>query len=182
MNRLILLLFIAAAVLSPINAQNPPSIAAKEVKAGEAVALDESLTIKVSQSTTTSAFAGVKVKGTPVVVVIDLDAGKNSVTFLYKLHPAAKSSEIYLSSGGEKLAPRAVIEDFPSFGTDNEKEVEEVDPKGGAIPSTLEFEGKGSISLLFDVPASQARAAKKFSAIIRTVEPKAEQHSILVGM
>jgi len=179
-NSLVLLLYIAAAALFPF-AQNKPAGSPREIKAGEVVPLDESLSIKVSQSTTTE-FPGVKLKGNPVVVTIELDAGKNSVTFLYKLHPVARSSEIFLVSGGEKLTPRAVIEDFPSFGTDNEKEVEVVDPKGGSSPITLEFEGKGSISLLFDVPSSQAKTPKKFSAIIRTIKPKSEEHSLVVGI
>jgi hypothetical protein len=185
-NRLALLVFITVTGLSSIYGQNRPAEAPKadvlrQVKAGEVVKLDDSLGVKVSQSTTPS-FAGVTLKGEPVVVVIELDAGKESVTFLYKLSSLSRSSEIYLSSGGEKLAPRAVIEDFPSFGVDNDKEVEVLDPKGGISPSTLEFEGKGSILLLFDVPKGQAKAPKKFSAIIRTMKPKAEQHSIVVGL
>jgi hypothetical protein len=181
MNRLVLFLYIAAVALFPLDTQNRPADKSREIKAGEVVALDENLSVRVTQ-TTPAAFEGVKLKGAGVVVVIELDAGKNSVTFLYRLHPIAKSSEIFLVSGGEKLAPRALIEDFPSFGTDNEKEVEVVDPKGGLSPSTLDFEGKGSISFLFDVPASQAKTPKKFSAIIRTTKPKSEEHSLTVGM
>jgi hypothetical protein len=185
-NRLALLVFITATGLPSIYGQNRPVEAAKadiprQVKAGEVIKLNESLAVKVSQSTTPS-FAGVTVKGEPVVVVIELDAGKESVTFLYKLSPVSRSSEIYLSSGGEKLAPRAVVEDFPSFGDDNDKEVEVLDPKGGSSPSTLEFEGKGSIFLLFDVPKGQAKAPKKFSAIIRTTKSKEEQHSLVVAL
>jgi hypothetical protein len=185
-NKLAFLLFITATGLSSIHAQNRLGDATRagtpmEIKAGEVVQLDESLTVKVTQSTN-SPFAGIKVKGEPVVVVVELDAGKDSVTFLYKLSPIARSSEIYLSSKGEKLAPLAVVEDFPSFGTDNEKEVEVLDPKGGTSPSTLEFEGKGSVFLLFDLPKGQAKAPKKFSAIIRTTKPKTAQHSLVVGL
>lgn len=177
-----LLFFVAVGMLT-IHLANPQSQAAdsvKEVKAGEALLLGDILLVKVTQSNK-PAFAGVKVKGEPLVVVLELDGGKKGVTLSYNLSGDSRSSEVYLASGAQRSAPRAVIEDFPSWGSDNDKEVELLDPKG-AGSSSLEFEGKGSISLLFDVPVAQAKGPKKLSIVLRTVQPKREQHSIVVNL
>jgi len=177
-----LLFFVAVGMLA-IQLAYPQSQAAdsvKEVKAGEALLLGDILLVKVTQSKK-SAFPGVKLKGEPLVVVLELDAGKKGVTVSYNLSADPRSSELYLTSGGQKSAPRAVIEDFPSWGSDNDKEVELLDPKG-AGSSSLDFEGKGSISLLFDVPVAQAKGPKKLSMVIRTVQPKREQLSIVVNL
>jgi hypothetical protein len=176
-------LFLLAVGMLAIHLAQPQSQAAdsvKEVKAGEALLLGDILLVKVTQSNK-SAFPGIKIKGEPLIVVLELDAGKKGVTLSYNLSADPKSSELYLTSGTQRSAPRAVIEDFPSWGSDNDKEVELLDPKG-AGSSSLEFEGKGSISLLFDVPVAQAKGPKKLSMVLRTVQPKREQLSIVVNL
>jgi hypothetical protein len=149
-----------------------------QIKAGQVVHLGDSLILKVSKLAT-SPFTGVAVKGEPIAVAIELDAGNKAVTVSYRASANLGSSELYLTSGASRLAPRAVIEDFPSWGTDNDKEIEVLDPKetGG---TSVEFEGKGSISLLFDAPSPQAKSPKKLSITLRVVGPKEERHSLVV--
>jgi hypothetical protein len=163
-------------------AQQPRTAeASKQIKIGDMTRLDEDLAVKVTTSPA-AAFGTVSVKGQSLVVVIEMDAGKKAVTLSYKATPDSRSSDLYLTSGNARFAPRAVIEDFPSWGSDNDKEVEVLDPKDSAGESDVEFEGKGSILLLFDVPEGQARAAKALSVTIRTIKPKAQQHSFVVNL
>lgn len=172
---------IATLAVSPAQPQSRAADTAKQIKAGEVAQLGDRLAVKATQSTK-SPFAGVKVKGEPLVVVIELDAGKKGATISYNLSADSRSSDLYLASGTQRNAPRAVVEDFPSWGSDNDKEVEVLDPKDSASSSSLKFEGKGSIFLLFDVPQSQARIPKKLSITVRTVEPRQEHHSLVVTL
>jgi hypothetical protein len=153
----------------------------RQVKGGEAVVLGDELLVKAVQGSAAS-FAGVKAKGEPFVVVLELDSGKKGVTLSYNASANLKSTDFYLLSGTEKFAPRALIEDFPSWGSDNDKELEVLDSKGTDGASTLQFDGKGSILLLFDVPAAQAKSPKKLSLVIRTVQPKDTRHELVVGL
>jgi hypothetical protein len=52
------------------------------------------------------------------------------------------------------------------------------------IPSaqSLNFQQKGSIALLFDVPLEDARTQKKFSVALRMVQPRDEQRSFVVTL
>ena len=164
-----------ALVLEPASAQT-----ARQVKSGELVRVSDGLTVKVTTGAKTP-FAKVKLAGAPFVVVVELDAGKNETALSYKLTADAKSSDLYLTVGTKKLVPRAVMEDFPSWGGDNDKEVEAVDPRDdGAV--SLSFKRAGSISLLFDVPADQASAPKKLSILVRTVKPAEAEHSFVVTL
>jgi hypothetical protein len=153
----------------------------RQFKAGDAIPLSDSLTAKVIKSSASS-FSKVKVKGEAVVVVLELDAGKKGVTLTYKLAADSKLSDVYLACGGQRIAPSAVLEDFPSWAKDNDKEVEVLDPtdkSGGVI---LTFDRKGSVALLFDVPLDQAKTPKTFSMALRTVKPKDEKLSIVVDL
>lgn len=156
-----------------------PQTSARQVQAGEVVPFGESVFVKVTKST--RAFAGVKVKGEPFVVVLDMDAGKAGATVFYRL-TADPKTEIYLLSGAKKIAPRAVIEDFPSWGKDNDKEVDTLNPKETIGGVTLTFQQKGSIALLFDVPLEEAKTQKKLSVALRVIQPKDEQRSFIVTL
>jgi hypothetical protein len=176
------LLFMAVSALA-INVAYPQSRGAdpaKQVKAGEVVTIGSSLFVKVTKST--KSFAGVKLNGQAVVVDLEMDAGKLGATLFYKLTADSGSSEVYLVSGAQKIAPRAVIEDFPSWGRDNDKEVDALDPKETMGGVTLTFQQKGSISLLFDVPLEEAKTPKKLSVMIRMVQPKDDQRSFVVTL
>jgi len=180
MNKLLICFALAGVAVLPGFSQNRTAATIKEAKAGEEIQLRAGLTAKVSKSNSSS-FASVKVKGEAVVVTIELDAGQKGAMILYK--PAADSqSEIYLTGASGKLAPRAVIEDFPSLGSDNDKELEVLDPKEGPGGGSIDFQGKGFISLLFDIPPSQARTPMKLSVTVRSIKPKPEQHSFVVSM
>jgi hypothetical protein len=97
------------------------------------------------------------------------------------LAASAKESDIYLTSGNQKSAPRAVMEDFPSWGSDNDKEVELVDPNdGGAV--SLNFRRNGSTALLFDLPGEQLAGPKKLSVVVRTTKPTETEHSVVVTL
>lgn len=173
---LIGLIAVATLAIQPADAQR----AARQINAGEVARLGDSLAVKATQST--QSFAGVKVKGEAVVVTLELDAGKKEVTLFYNVSANSRSSDFYLSIGLQKHAPRAIMEDFPSWGRDNDKEVEVLDPADQDSSSSLSFEGKGFISLLFDVPTAQAKNPKKLSVNLRMTQPKSEQHSFVVGM
>ncbi len=153
---------------------------AKQVQSGEVVPFGESLFVKAAKST--RPFAGVKVKGEPVVVVLDMDAGKPGATLYYKLTADPATTEIFLLSGEKKIAPRAVIEDFPSWGKDNDKEVDALDPRDTIGGVTLTFQRKGSIALLFDVSKEDAKTQKRLSVALRLVQPKDEQRSFIVTL
>jgi|SRR5262252_2326527 len=173
-------LIISVAVVVAIQLANiNPVVFAGQVKAGEVVSLGDSLFIKVSRATTQ--FAGVKLKGEAFVAVLEMDSGKKGATVLYKISSDPNSSQILLMSGTRKIAPRAVVEDFPSWGQDNDKEVDNLDPKENIGPTTLTFQQKGSLSILFDVPPEEARTPKKLSVALRMVQPKEDERTVVVN-
>jgi hypothetical protein len=187
MNKLLLFVVLATLGVHPTYGQDRTNetrprtlraVGAKEVKAGELVQVGDNLTLKVSQSPK-SPFAGIQVKGEPIVVMLELDAGKKSAMLSYNLSADSKASNVYLSNGAQRFAPRAVMDDFPSWGRNNDKEVEVLDPKEADGNVSLKFEGKGAVSLLFDVPATQAKVSKKLSIVLRAGQ---EQHSFVVNM
>lgn len=180
MRKFLLLVAVFALAINVAYPQSRTADSARQVQAGEVVPIGESLFVRVMKATTP--FAGVKVKGEPVVVVLEMDAGKTGATLFYKLSADAGSSEVYLLSGAKKIAPRAVIEDFPSWGKDNDKEVDTLDPKETIGGVTLTFQQKGSIALLFDVPLEEAKTSKKLSVALRMVQPKDEQRSFVVTL
>jgi len=157
-----------------------PQSSASRVQAGEVVPFGESLFVKVVKST--KPFSDVKLKGEAFVVVLEMDAGKPGATLFYKLSADPATTELFLLSGEKKIAPRAVVEDFPSWGKDNDKEVDKLDPKDTIGGVTLSFQQKGSISLLFDVPLEDAKTPKKLSVALRVVEPKDEQRKFVVTL
>lgn len=175
---LVLVLLVLSVNIAYVQSRTDDS--STQVKAGEVVPFGESLYVRVVKSQKT--FTGVRVKGEPVVVVLEMDSGKPGATLFYKLSASPNATEVYLLSGAKKVAPRAVIEDFPSWGTDNDKEVEILDPKDAIGGVTLNFKQKGSIALLFDVPVEDAKAQKKLSVVLRMVEPKDEQRSFVVTL
>ena len=164
--------------VNPVYPQTRPDAAVRQMKAGDVVKLGANLSVRVARAAETP-FAGVKVKGQPVVVVLELDGGKKGVTLSYRVDSNPRRSEIFLESKATKYAPIAVVEDFPSLGVDNDKEVEILDPKDPGS-SLLEFEGKGSVALLFDLPAVQAKSVMRLSAKLQLAHPKEEKHSFVV--
>jgi hypothetical protein len=176
------LLLLAAVSVLTLHAAYPQSqVKNKQLKTGEMVQLSDGLTARVMKSAP-APFAKVKVKGEAVVVVLELDAGKKGVTLSYRLTADPKLSDVYLAGGTQRIAPRAVIEDFPSWGNDNDKDVEVLDPTDKSGRVTLTFERKGSVTLLFDVPMEQAKTPQTFSMMLRTVKPKDEQLSLVVNL
>lgn len=180
MRKCLLLVAVFALAINVAYPQSRNADSARQVQAGEVVPFGESLFVRVMKST--KPFAGVKVKGEPFVVVLEMDAGKKGATLFYKLSANPATTEVYLLSGAQKLAPRAVIEDFPSWGTDNDKEVDTLDPKETIGGVTLTFQQKGSIALLFDVPLEDAKTQKKLSVWLRMVQPKDQQRSFVVSL
>jgi len=178
------LLFLAAIIVSVALcafSQVKGGDSTRQLREGEALQFGDGLSVRVTKSQT-SQFTSVKLKGQPVVVIVDFDSGKKATSLSYKLTADPKSSDLYLSNAAQKLAPVAVIEDFPSWGKDNDKEVEVLDPKESGGGVVLSFGQKGSVSLLFDVPAQQAKTPIKFSMKLRTVAPADEQHSFVVSL
>lgn len=180
MRKSLLLVVVCALAINVAYSQTRSGEKARQVQSGEVVPFGESLFVRVMKST--KPFAGVKVKGEPVVVVLEMVAGKKGATLFYKLSTNPATTEVYLLSGAQKIAPSAVIEDFPSWGTDNDKEVDTLDPKETMGGVTLTFQQKGSIALLFDVPLEDAKTPKKLSVAMRMVQPKDEQRSFVVSL
>jgi hypothetical protein len=170
----------AAMLAQPVYPQTGTAGAPKEVKAGEVVSLGEMLSVKVVPAPG-SAFASIKTKDDPVIIAIEVDAGKKSVTLAYNLSAESKSSDLYLSVGTNRYGPRATIEDFPSWGSDNDKEIETLGAKDDATGTSITFEGKGSVLLLFDVPKG-ASASRKVSLTLRVVRPKEATRSFVVSL
>ncbi len=180
MRKFLLLVAISALTINVAYTQSRSADAARQVQAGEVVPIGSTLFVRVMKST--KSFEGVKVKGEAFVVVLEMDAGKQGATLFYKLNANPATSEIYLLSGARKLAPRAVIEDFPSWGKDNDKDIDGLDPKETIGGVTLTFQQKGSIALLFDVPLEDAKTQKKLSVALRMVQPKDDQRSFVVTL
>ncbi|HWC77901.1 MAG TPA: hypothetical protein VG778_10590 [Blastocatellia bacterium] len=178
MSKLLLFIAVLGLSLQPAYTQDRAT-APRDVKPGEVVKISDSLSVKVSKSTA-PVFPGVKVKGEALVVTLELIAAKKSATVSYSPSTDAKRSEISLTAGTLKLGPVAVVEDFPSWGKDNDKEVEVLDPKETHSSSSVEFEQQGSVSFLFDIPAAQAKTAKKLTLKFRTTQPAPEQYSLTV--
>lgn len=163
------------------HAQGGSTDSTKQVKAGESLQLCEGVTLRVAKSPSPR-FKSIKLKGEAVVVALNFDAGKKSTTVSYKATGDAASSEVYLTDGTSKVAPRAVVEDFPSWGKDNDQEVEALDAKDKAGSETLTFSRAGSVLLLFDVPPDKARGAQKLAITVRALKPAYEQHSFVVSL
>jgi hypothetical protein len=155
------------------------SVFAGQVRAGEIITVGDSLFIKINRATTP--FAGVKLKGEAFVVVLEMASGKKDTTLFYKVNTDPDSSQIFLMSGKKKIAPRAVIEDFPSWGQDNDKEIDTLDPKETIGGTTLTFQQKGTLSILFDVPPEEARTLKKLSVSLRMIQPKEDERTFVVS-
>ena len=181
MKRFLFLAAIIASVALCAFSQVKGSDPARQLREGEVLQFGDGLSVRVTKSQT-SQFTSVKLKGEPVVVTLDFDSGKKAASLSYKLTADPKTSDLYLSSGAQKLAPLAVVEDFPSWGKDNDMDVEVIDPKESGGGVVLSFGQKGSVSLLFDVPAQQAERPLKFSMKLRTVAPVDEQHSFVVSL
>jgi hypothetical protein len=180
MRKVLLVLAVFALSINVAHPQSRGDDSAMQVKAGEVVPFGESLFVRVVKST--KPFAGIKVKGEPVVVVIEVDSAKSGATIFYNLSADPTATEVYLLSGAKKVAPSAVIEDFPSWGKDNDKEVEALDPKNSMAGVTLNFQNKGSIALLFDVPVEDAKSQKKLSVSMRMIQPQDEKRSFVVTL
>jgi hypothetical protein len=176
MIRKLLLLASAFALVAQTVYTQGSSASATQAKAGELVRLNENLTLKTT-ATPKSAFPKVKLKGEPFVVVLELDAGNKETLLSYHVSPEAKSSGVALTVGNQRLAPRAVIEDFPSWGEDNDKEVELVTPQDSGFVS-LSFKKAGSVLILFDLPPGQAAAPKKLSLVLKTTKPTEGDHKL----
>lgn len=170
---------ITAAVFALITQAALGQSPVKQAKPGEIVRLTEGLTLRVTKAVK-SPFANVKVAGEAFVVVLELDAGPKETGLSYQMTADAKTSEVSLTSGTQRVAPRALVEDFPSWGEDNDKEVELITPQDKGAAS-ISFRKTGSISILFDLPAGQP-AARKLSLVLRTLKPAEEQHSIVVTL
>jgi len=181
MKRLVLILAITALATGSALTQTRTADLPRQVKGGDVVPLGDGLTIKVIQSSK-SPFASVKIKGDPVVIALELDAVKKPISMSYKLSADSKTSDIYLTGGTTRIGPSAVVEDFPSWGKDNDKEVEVLDAKANSGGGTIDFEGKGSISLVFDVPPALGKASKKLSIIVRTLKPVDQLYSLVVNL
>lgn len=177
-----LLLFVTIAALLSASAaaysQGQSPDAARQLKSGEWVQLGK-VNVRALRGTKTT-FKGVKITGSPVEVQLEFDAPK-SAAVSYKLTPDAKS-DIYLLRGDQKIAPVAVIEDFPSWGSDNDKEVEVLDPKEGVGDVTLNFAQKGSVSLLFDVPADQVKTPQNYKLMVKAIKANNEKFSFIVSL
>ena len=178
MKRLIVLIAIAALSATGVYSQGPTE-SPRQVKAGDVIQLGATVNLRVTKSAK-SPFTGVKVQGSPLVVVLEFDGGK-SASVSYKLTPDPKS-DLYLTSGAQKIAPLAMLEDFPSWGADNDKEIEVLDPKDSLGIVTLNFAQKGTVSLLFDVPAAQPKTPQKFSLMLQTIKPTKEKFSFVVNL
>ena len=179
--RLILVAAIGALAIQPVYPQPQTAGPVKQIKAGEVVLFGDTFTVKVTQSSK-SPFSNVKLKGEPLVVLIELDGGKKGVTLAYNLTADSRSSDVYLTSGALRSAPRAVMEDFPSWGGDNDKEVEVLDRRDTDGNVSLSFAGKGAVSLLFELPPGQTKTPKKLSVSLRTTEPQSETYSFVVNL
>jgi len=166
--------------ISAAYSQNRAADSSAQVRQGEVVPIGDTLFVKVVKSKTS--FAGIKLKGEPVVVALEMDSGKKGATLFYKLSTNPDSSEVLLMSGAKKLAPRAVIEDFPSWGQDNDKEIDTLDPKENLGGTTINFQQKGTISILFDVPPEESKTPKKLSVVLRMVQPANAQRSFVVPL
>jgi len=162
-------------------AQGGSADPAKQAKAGESLLLCEGVTLRVVKSPSPR-FKSVKLKGEAVVVALNFDAGKQNATLFYKATGNVNLSEVYLTDGTNKIAPRAVVEDFPSWGKDNDQEVEILDSKDKSGSETLTFSRAGSVFLLFDVPTERARGTQRVAITVRALKPADEQHSFVVSL
>jgi len=171
-------LVISAVIVIALQLANINPVAG-QARPGEVITIGDTVFIKVSKATTQ--FAGVKVKGEAFVAVLEMESGKKGATLFYKINNTPDSSQIFLMSGTKKIAPRAVIEDFPSWGQDNDKEIDTLDPKDTIGGTTLTFQQKGSLSILFDVPLEEARTPKKLSVALRMVQPKDDEKTFVVS-
>jgi hypothetical protein len=173
-------LVISAVIVLTVQLTNiDTGVFAWQQRAGEAIPIGDTLFIKVNKSTTP--FAGVKLKGEAFVAVLEMESGKKGATLFYKITANPDTSQIFLMSGTKKIAPRAVIEDFPSWGQDNDKDIDTLDPKDTVGGTTITFQQKGSVSILFDVPLEEARNPKKLSVGLRIVQPKEDERTFVVA-
>src|SRR6185503_7760850 len=95
---------ITAAVFALITQSALGQSPVKQAKPGEIVRLTEGLTLRVTKAVK-SPFANVKVAGEAFVVVLELDAGPKETGLSYQMTADAKTSEVSLTSGTQRVAP-----------------------------------------------------------------------------
>jgi hypothetical protein len=122
----------------------------------------------------------VKVKGNAMFAMIEFQATK-SATVSYKTTPDDKS-DIYLVKDGQKIAPIAVMEDFPSWGEDNDKEVELLTSRNSPGSTTLNFSQTGWLNILFDVPLEQMKPPQNFKLMVRSLKANNQTYSFAVSL
>jgi hypothetical protein len=178
MKRLILFLATAAIITPAVYPHGQTADSPRQVKSGEWFQLGTTIKVRAIRGTK-ALFNGVKLQGSAVFAELEFDAGKNS-SVAYKLTPDAKS-DIYLVKGEQKIFPIAVIEDFPSWGADNDKEIEVLNPRESVGNVTLNFALKGSVSLLFDVPAEQMKPPQNFKLVVNAIKANGAKFSFVVN-
>lgn len=174
------LLFVAiAAILAPaVYSQGQAADSPRQVKGGEWFQLGSTINLRVMRGSKVL-FTGVKIQGSAIFALLEFEGGKGS-SVSYKLTPDAKS-DIYLTKGDQKIFPVAVMEDFPSWGADNDKDVEVLNPRESVGAVTLNFAQKGWVSLLFDVSAEQMKAPQIFKLIVNTIKANNTKYSFVVS-
>lgn len=178
MKKLILFVAIAAVLVPAVYSQGPAPDAPRQVKSGEWIPLGTAIKVRAARATKKS-FNGVKLQGSPLEVVIEFESVKNA-SIAYKVTPDAKS-DIYLLKGDQKIAPLAMVEDFPSWGADNDKEIEVLDSKdpGGV---TLNFAQKGVVSLLFDLSPALSKEPQNFKLMVNGITANGAKYSFVVNL
>ena len=174
-------LLLMALIVHTTFAQERLRRVSKEFKAREVISLGETMTVK-GASGARPLTSGLKIKGESFVAVLDFDAGKKAAGVTYNLSLDPENSGIWLLINGKKFSPVAVMDDFPSWGSNNDKEIEPIEKEDGDSSPSLRFEGRGSISFIFDLPAGSAKAPKKLSVSLQSTEPKLASHEFIVSL
>jgi hypothetical protein len=150
-----LLLIMAFVIVQTTFAQERPRRASKEFKAREVISLGDAMTVKGAPGVR-PLISGLKFKGESFVAVLDFNA-KKAAGIIYNLSIDPDTTGVALLIGGKKYAPVATMDDFPSWGRDNDKEIEplEKDDTEGSV--SVRFDGRGSVSFFFDLPAGSGK-------------------------
>ena len=123
-----------------------------------------------------STFAGVEISGKPFVIDLKFDPGSNLICTLRSFNENVEgesSSSFILLIGDSKTTPVAWVDNFPLNDQAKDNKVKVVD---SFISSNLCF-GKGTTSLLFDIPAAQLNQPKKFFLTFELTGPEEKKLS-----
>lgn len=145
----------------------------QKVSWGKIIPLSNQATVKFVKGKA-SIFKGVSIKGQAFVGEMVLNFPDGSETVSYFLHRSPNFADFFVKAGEAKITPSAQAEDFPAtVSSDPVGPQVKVLEEGTSYSQNRNFQGSGSVALLFDLP-KDAKGSIAFYATLTYAGKKYE--------